>query len=63
MSRARDIKEVKNIFKSNNRNGDHFKSINEAINHVKNISDNNDIIFVGGSTFVVSELIASIIKK
>ena len=63
IGRARDVKEVKNIFKSHNRNGDHFKSINEAIKHVKNISDNNDVIFIGGSSFVVSELITSIIKK
>ena len=56
VGRARDVKEVKNIFKSNNRNGDHFKSISKAIKHVKKTCDNNDVIFVGGSTFVVSEV-------
>ena len=56
VGRARDVKEVKNIFKSHNRNGDHFKSINEAIKHVKKTCDNNDVIFIGGSTFVVSEV-------
>ncbi len=56
IGRARDVKEVKNIFKSNNRNGDHYGSINEAIKHVKKTCNNNDVIFIGGSTFVVSEV-------
>tara|TARA_X000001036_G_scaffold420498_1_gene441402 strand:+ start:64 stop:1254 length:1191 start_codon:yes stop_codon:yes gene_type:complete len=55
IARARKVQEVRDIFKSNNRLGDHFKSIKEAINYVKDISDKNDIIFVGGSTFVVAE--------
>ncbi len=57
--RAKDGKEVKNIFNSYNRNGNYFKSINQAINHVKKICDDDDIIFLGGSTFVVSEAISA----
>ena len=53
--RGRDAKEVKQIFHSNNRIGDYFQSTIEAIEKVKHISDKNDVIFIGGSTFVVSE--------
>ena len=53
--RGRDAKEVKQIFQSNNRIGDYFHSTIEAIEKVKHISDKNDVIFIGGSTFVVSE--------
>ena len=53
--RGRDAKEVKQIFQSNNRIGDYFQSTSDAIKYVNHISDKNDVIFIGGSTFVVSE--------
>jgi len=56
VGRARNAKEVRDVFKSNNRNGDYFKSIKETINYVREICNKNDIIFIGGSTFVVSEI-------
>jgi len=56
VGRARNAKEVRDIFKSNNRNGDYFKSIKKTINYVKGICNKNDVIFIGGSTFVVSEI-------
>ena len=56
VGRARDAKEVKDIFKLNNRCGDYYKSIENTINYVKGVSKENDIIFIGGSTFVVSEI-------
>ena len=56
VGRARDAKEVRDIFKLNNRCGDFYKSIEYTINYVKGVSKENDIIFVGGSTFVVSEI-------
>ena len=52
----RDAKEVKQIFQSNNRIGDYFQSTSDAIKYVNHISDKNDVIFIGGSTFVVSEV-------
>ncbi len=55
IERARNSKEVRDIFKSNNRFGDHFESIKETISYVKGISNKNDLIFIGGSTFVVAE--------
>ena len=54
--RGRDAKEVKQIFQSNNRIGDYFQSTSDAIKYVNHISDKNDVIFIGGSTFVVSEV-------
>ena len=56
VGRARDAKEVRDIFKLNNRCGDYYKSIENTIKHVKGVSKENDIIFIGGSTFVVSEI-------
>ena len=56
VGRARDAKEVRDIFKLNNRCGDYYKSIKNTIHHVKGISKENDIIFIGGSTFVVSDI-------
>ena len=56
VGRARDAKEVRDIFRSNNRCGDYYKSIENTINYVKGVSKENDIIFIGGSTFVVSEI-------
>ena len=57
VGRARDAKEVRDIFKLNNRYGDYYKSIENTIKYVKGVSKENDIIFIGGSTFVVSEIL------
>ena len=56
VGRARDAKEVRDIFKLKNRCGDYYKSIENTIKYVKGVSKENDIIFIGGSTFVVSEI-------
>ena len=56
VGRARDAKEVRDIFKLNNRRGDYYKSIENTIKYVKGVSKENDIIFIVGSTFVVSEI-------
>ena len=56
VGRARDAKEVRDVFKLNNRCGDYYKSIENTIKYVKGVSKENDIIFIGGSTFVVSEI-------
>ena len=55
IERAIKSKEVRDIFKSHNRFGDYFESIKETISYVKGISNKNDLIFIGGSTFVVAE--------
>lgn len=56
VSRGRDPLEVKHIFHDNKRFGDCFKSVKEALTFAKHKSNNEDVIFVGGSTFVVSEV-------
>ena len=56
VGRARDAKDVRDIFKLNNRCGDYYRSVKNTIQHVKGVSKENDIIFIGGSTFVVSEI-------
>ena len=37
--------------------GNTFKSVSEALNASKNEADNDDLIFIGGSTFVVAEVV------
>ena len=54
--RGRDSQEVKQIFQSNNRFGTIDKSVNEALNNIKKSCNDNDVIFIGGSTFIVSEI-------
>ena len=56
VGRARNAREVRDIFKLNNRHGDIFESIKTTIEYVKGLSNKNDVIFIGGSTFVVSEI-------
>ena len=56
VKRGKDSQEVKQIFQSNNRIGITQNSVNEAINQIKKTSTKDDVIFIGGSTFVVSEI-------
>ena len=56
VNRGKDSQEVKQIFQSNNRIGITQNSVNEAINQIKNTSSKDDVIFIGGSTFVISEI-------
>ena len=56
VKRGKDSQEVKQIFQSNNRIGITQNSVNKAINQIKKTSSKDDVIFIGGSTFVVSEI-------
>ena len=56
VDRGKDSQQVKQIFESNNRIGITQNSVNEAINQIKKTSSKDDVIFIGGSTFVVSEI-------
>jgi dihydrofolate synthase/folylpolyglutamate synthase len=38
-------------------NGNSFPSVDDALTSAKNTAQNNDLIFIGGSTFVVAEII------
>ena len=56
VDRGKDSQHVKQIFQSNYRIGITQNSVNEAINLIKKTSSKDDVIFIGGSTFVVSEI-------
>ena len=56
VDRGMDSQKVKQMFGSNNRIGIAQNSVNEAINQIKKSSSKDDVIFIGGSTFVVSEI-------
>ena len=52
-----DANEVKKIFFLNNRMGKSFNSSNEALSEAYKYAKQNDFVFIGGSTFIVSEVI------
>ena len=56
VDKGKDSQHVKQIFQSNYRIGITQNSVNEAINLIKKTSSKDDVIFIGGSTFVVSEI-------
>jgi len=49
--------DLKSNFESKLRFGNSYLSVQEALKSAKSKSSNNDIIFIGGSTFVVAEVI------
>ncbi|MGY0391882.1 bifunctional folylpolyglutamate synthase/dihydrofolate synthase [Bizionia sp. KMM 8389] len=55
--RGLDEKKLKNIFLEHNFNGFSYSSVNEAFKASKKASKDTDIIYIGGSTFVVAEII------
>ena len=57
VGRGMDSDKVKKIFSLNNRLGDAYKSSKEALSEACKNAKQNDFIFIGGSTFVVSEVI------
>jgi dihydrofolate synthase/folylpolyglutamate synthase len=57
VGRGMDANEVKKIFFLNNRIGKSFNSSNEALSEAYKYAKQNDFVFIGGSTFVVSEVI------
>ena len=57
VGRGMDADEVKKIFSLNKRKGDSFKSSKEALSEACKNAKQNDFVFIGGSTFVVSEVV------
>lgn len=57
ISRGKNVNELYEYFLANNFNGDIYKSVNEAYKSALITARSNDIIYVGGSTFVVAEII------
>ena len=57
IERGLDELELQELFKNNNRIGESYSSIEQAFKSAIKQSNPDDIIYVGGSTFVVSEVI------
>jgi len=55
--RGLDVDIIAKYAKSKNLNYKTFSSVNEAFSEAKQKSEANDLIFVGGSTFVVAEIL------
>jgi dihydrofolate synthase / folylpolyglutamate synthase len=55
--RGLDAKELKHIFINAGFSGEAYSSVKEAYKAAKNNSNVNDCIYIGGSTFVVAEIV------
>ncbi len=55
--RGFDANELKNVFISNGFVGASYESVKEALSAAKQHATKSDVIYVGGSTFVVAEII------
>ncbi len=55
--RGLDVEQISNYAQKNKLNFKNFKTVNDAFLSAKNNADFNDLIFVGGSTFVVAEVL------
>lgn len=54
--RAMDAKELQLLAKKHGLSGEYYRSVKDAISEAKARSAINDLIFIGGSTFVVAEI-------
>lgn len=54
--RGFDEKKLQSIFLSEGYIGKSYSSVNEAVKTAKETANNDDLIFIGGSTFVVAEI-------
>ena len=55
--RALNVKELHDAAIINGLNGQIYNSVNEAKKAALNQATNKDLIFIGGSTFVVAEVV------
>lgn len=55
--RGLDVKALQLKFSQNGFSGKYFPSVEKALNAAKNEAKKDDLIFIGGSTFVVAEII------
>ncbi|GAA4269421.1 bifunctional folylpolyglutamate synthase/dihydrofolate synthase [Hyunsoonleella aestuarii] len=55
--RGMDVMNLKQYFNAHNLKGEAYKSVDEAYKSALKQAASNDLIFVGGSTFVVAEII------
>lgn len=57
VQRGLDVKILKATFAENNLIGEAYSSVEEALDNAKKAANKEDLIYVGGSTFVVAEAI------
>ncbi|MBC3847563.1 bifunctional folylpolyglutamate synthase/dihydrofolate synthase [Winogradskyella echinorum] len=57
VQRGLDVKILKATFAENNLIGEAYNSVEEALDNAKKAANKEDLIYVGGSTFVVAEAI------
>lgn len=57
IARGIDEEKMKSIFKAKERNGECYTSVKEAYKTALKNAKKNDLIYVGGSTFVVAEIL------
>jgi dihydrofolate synthase/folylpolyglutamate synthase len=57
VQRGLEVEKLKAIFKESQLIGQAYNSVNEALNNAKSNANKDDLIYVGGSTFVVAEII------
>lgn len=57
IERGLDAEKLKQIFNDYGLKGNAFSSVEAAVLHAKSKTEPNDLIFIGGSTFVVAEII------
>ncbi|MDG1729136.1 MAG: bifunctional folylpolyglutamate synthase/dihydrofolate synthase [Algibacter sp.] len=57
VSRGLDADELKKVFNVHSLKGEAYNSVNEAYKTALNTAKKEDFIFIGGSTFVVAEII------
>lgn len=55
--RGLDANILKDVFTKNGYHGNDYNSVAEALKNAKNNANKSDVIYVGGSTFVVAEII------
>lgn len=55
--RTKKVEEIKKNNSLVDESVHYFKSVKQAFNYVKDIADENDLVFVGGSTFIVADLL------
>ncbi len=57
IARAMDVQELEKQAKEFKLNGNAFTSVKQALNKARECANENDLIFIGGSTFVVAEVL------
>ena len=61
--RSMQASELKALAVTRGLDGDHYATVEEAYKAAREAASADDMIFVGGSTFVVADLLASLSKK